>query len=83
MRSAEIPEVRVRETPPAGLFVLADCDGDESAIVARAAQAGVGLEGLGLHRFEPAGPGGLVLGYGALAEPALERAVDLLSAAAR
>ena len=53
-----LPEVRVRETPPAGLFVLADCDGDESAIVARAAQAGVGLEGLGLHRFEPGGPAG-------------------------
>ncbi len=78
-----LPEVRVRETPPAGLFVLADCDGDEAAIIARAAQAGVGLEGLGLHRFEPGGPGGLVLGYGALAEPALERAVDLLSAAVR
>ena len=39
---------------------------DESALVARAAEAGVGLEGLGLHRFEPGGRGGLVLGYGAL-----------------
>jgi GntR family transcriptional regulator/MocR family aminotransferase len=76
-----VPQVRVRETPPAGLFMLADLDVDESALVARAAEAGVGLEGLGLHRFEPGGPGGLVLGYGALAEPALERAVDLLSAA--
>ena len=76
-----LPEVRVREAPSAGLFVLAGLPGtvDESALVARAAAAGVGLEGLGLHRFEPGGPGGLVLGYGALPEPALERAVELLA----
>jgi DNA-binding transcriptional MocR family regulator len=76
-----IPELRLRETPPAGLFVLAHMAFDEAELVARAAEAGVGLEGLGLHRFEPGGAGGLVLGYGALAEPALERAVELLSGA--
>ncbi len=63
--------------PPAGLFVLAEGELDEARVVERAAAAGVGVEPLGLHRFEPGGSRGLVLGYGALAEPALERAVAL------
>jgi GntR family transcriptional regulator/MocR family aminotransferase len=59
-------------------FVLAYVP-DEQAVIARAAERGVGLEGLELHRFLPSGPGGLVLGFGALPEPALERAVALLA----
>jgi len=51
---------------------------DEPALVARAAERGVGLEGLALHRYEPDGPGGLVLGFAALPEPALARALELL-----
>jgi GntR family transcriptional regulator/MocR family aminotransferase len=61
--------------------VLAEGELDEPATVAAAAEHGVGLEPLGLHRFEPDGQSGLILGYGALAEPALERAVALLAAA--
>ena len=81
----ELPAVRVRPAPAAGLFVLAELPAelDESALVACAAELGVGVEGLELHRFEPRGDGGLVLGFGALAEPALERAVALLAGAAR
>ncbi|MDA0167853.1 PLP-dependent aminotransferase family protein [Solirubrobacter taibaiensis] len=74
-----LPQLTVREAPPAGLFVLAEGEIDEHAMVEHAAQHGVGVEPLGLHRFEPGGSTGLVLGYGALAEPALDRAVELLS----
>ena len=76
-----LPALRVSDAPPAGLFVLAYLpDGvDESHLIAQAELAGVGLEGLYEHRFEAYGPHGLVLGYGALAEPGLERAVDLLA----
>jgi GntR family transcriptional regulator/MocR family aminotransferase len=74
-----LPELSVRDAPPAGLFILAEGAFDEARVVERAAAAGVGIEPLGLHRFEPGGPRGLVLGYGALAEPALERAVALLA----
>jgi GntR family transcriptional regulator/MocR family aminotransferase len=66
-----------RAGTPGGMFVTVDVD-DEQAIIRRAAERGVGLEGLELHRYEPAGPGGLVLGFGALPEPALERALELL-----
>ena len=58
-----------------GIFVTAYVP-DEHAVVARAAERGVALEGLELHRYEPDGPGGLVLGL-ALPEPALERALEL------
>jgi GntR family transcriptional regulator / MocR family aminotransferase len=81
----ELPAVRARHEPAAGLFVLADLPDelDEGALVAGAAELGVGVEGLELHRFEPSGSGGLVLGFGALAEPAIERAVALLATAAQ
>jgi GntR family transcriptional regulator/MocR family aminotransferase len=71
--------LRVRDAPPAGLFVLAEGDFDEGELTGAAEAAGVGVEPLGLHRFEP-GSSGLVLGYGALAEPGLQRAVALLAA---
>jgi GntR family transcriptional regulator/MocR family aminotransferase len=62
---------------PGGIFVTAHV-GDEQAVIARAAKRGVGLEGLELHRYEPGGPGGLVLGL-ALPEAALERAMNLVT----
>jgi GntR family transcriptional regulator / MocR family aminotransferase len=68
---------------PAGLYELVELPGDvdEAALLARAAQRGVGAEGLSLHRFTPGGPPGLVLGYGNLAEPAIEQGVRLLGEA--
>jgi GntR family transcriptional regulator/MocR family aminotransferase len=62
-----------------GIFVTAPV-GDEHGTIARAAERGVGLEGLELHRYEPSGPGGLVLGL-ALPEPALARAMNLVAEA--
>jgi GntR family transcriptional regulator/MocR family aminotransferase len=79
--AARLPHLTVRDAPPAGLFLLAEGEIDEAAVVERAAERGVGVEPLGLHRFEPGGTRGLVLGYGALAEPAIERAISLLAAA--
>jgi GntR family transcriptional regulator/MocR family aminotransferase len=73
-----LPSLRVRPAPVAGLFLLAAGEFDEGALTSRAAAVGVGVEPLGLHRFEP-GPPGLVLGYGALSEPALARAIELLA----
>jgi hypothetical protein len=58
-------------------FVLAHVP-DEVGLVARATARGVGLEGLETHRYEPGGEGGVVLGFGALPEPALRRALELL-----
>ncbi|HYI21743.1 MAG TPA: PLP-dependent aminotransferase family protein [Candidatus Limnocylindrales bacterium] len=54
----------------AGLHVLATLpDGiDESALVERAAHAGIGLVGLSSTRVNPDGPGGLVFGYGSVDE---------------
>ena len=68
---------------PAGMFELVELPGDvdEAALLARAAKRGVGMEGLSLHRFTPGGPPGLVLGYGNLAEPAIEQGVRLMAEA--
>jgi GntR family transcriptional regulator/MocR family aminotransferase len=68
---------------PCGLFepVMLPGGVDEHALLAAAAAQGLGLEGMALHRFqdrEPAHPG-LVLGYGALSEPAIERAIHLMA----
>jgi len=67
----------------AGLYELLELPGDvnEAALLAGAAKRGVGAEGLSLHRFTPGGPPGLVLGYGNLAEPAIEQGVRLLGEA--
>jgi GntR family transcriptional regulator/MocR family aminotransferase len=64
----------------AGLYELVELPGDvsEAALLASAAERGVGAEGLALHRFTPGGPAGLVLGYGNLSEPAIEQGVRLL-----
>lgn len=65
----------------AGLFELVELPAgtDEAALVAAAAARGVGLDGLALHRFEPAGPPGLVLGFASLSEPAIEHGVRLFA----
>jgi GntR family transcriptional regulator / MocR family aminotransferase len=61
----------------AGLYELVTLPADvsESALLAAAGERGVGMEGLGLHRFSHGGPPGLVLGYGNLSEPAIEHGV--------
>ena len=68
---------------PAGLYELVELPGDvdEAALLASAAERGVGAEGLALHRFTPGGAAGLVLGYGNLSEPAIEQGVRLLGEA--
>jgi gamma-glutamylcyclotransferase (GGCT)/AIG2-like uncharacterized protein YtfP len=64
----------------AGLHVLAllPPDLDEAAIVARAAAAGLALSGLGPRRIG-AGPPGLIFGYGAIAEGAIDGAIERLA----
>jgi GntR family transcriptional regulator/MocR family aminotransferase len=51
---------------------------DEPALLAAARGRGVGLSGLSEHRVEP-GPPALLLGYGRIAEPAIEPAVRTLA----
>ena len=65
----------------AGLYELVElpAGAGESAVVAAAAQRGVGVEGLSLHRFAAQGPPGLVLGFGCLSEPAIEHGIRLLA----
>ncbi len=67
----------------AGLFELVMLpDGTkESRLLRAAAERGVGAEGLALHRFAAEGPPGVLLGYGNLAEPAIEQGVRLLGEA--
>ncbi len=69
----------------AGLYELVELpEGtDEAALVAAAADRGVGLEGLALHRFTAAGPPGLVLGFACLSEPAIDSGIRLLAEALR
>jgi GntR family transcriptional regulator / MocR family aminotransferase len=54
---------------------------DEAALLAAAGERGVGMEGLGWHRFAHGGPPGLVLGYGNLSEPAIDQGVRLIAEA--
>lgn len=67
----------------AGLFELVHLPDhmQEHAVVSAATQRGVGVEGASAHRFSSDGPPALLLGYGALPEPAIEQAVRLLAAA--
>jgi GntR family transcriptional regulator / MocR family aminotransferase len=55
---------------------------DEPALLATAARYGVGVEGLSLHSYTGDCPPGLVLGYGYMAEPGIERGIELLRDAA-
>ncbi len=54
---------------------------DEASLIAAAAERGVGVEGVSLHRFIGDGPPALVLGFGNLPEPAIEHGVRLLGEA--
>jgi GntR family transcriptional regulator/MocR family aminotransferase len=75
-----LPEARVEEGA-AGLYELAElpADVDEARLVTAAADRGVALEGLALHRFRPGGPPGLVLGFGGLPEPGIEQGIRLVA----
>jgi GntR family transcriptional regulator/MocR family aminotransferase len=66
-----------------GLYVLVDLprDVDEPALLTAAARHGVGIEGLSLHSYTGECQPGLVVGYGYLAEPSIERGVRLLAGA--
>jgi GntR family transcriptional regulator/MocR family aminotransferase len=77
-----LPQAEVQEGA-AGLYELAELpEGvDEAALVSAAARQGVGVEGLALHRFKPAGSPGLVLGFAAMPEPGIEQSVRLLGGA--
>jgi GntR family transcriptional regulator / MocR family aminotransferase len=55
---------------------------DERAILDRARAQGIGLYGLSEHRVRP-GPPALLLGYGRIAEPAIDAAAAELAAAVR
>jgi len=52
---------------------------DEPALLAAAARRSVGLEGLSLHSYTGDCPPGVVLGCGYMAEPAIERGIELLA----
>jgi len=54
---------------------------DEPALLTAAARRGVGLEGLSLHSYTGDCPPGLVMGHAYMAEPAIERGIQLLSEA--
>lgn len=78
-----LPDARLGESF-AGLYetlALPD-EVDEAAVVAAAAERGVGVEGLALHSFSSSPrPPGLVLGFACLPEPAFPRAARLLAEA--
>jgi GntR family transcriptional regulator/MocR family aminotransferase len=79
-----LPQARVSDGA-AGLYELVELpeELDEAALIGAAAARGVGLEGLSLHRFNPGGSQGLVLGFGCLSEAAIDHGVRLLAEAAR
>jgi GntR family transcriptional regulator/MocR family aminotransferase len=78
-----LPQGRVDSPGAAGLFELVHLpeDVNEAALVHGAAERGVGLEGLALHRYLPDGEPGLLLGHANLSEPAIEQGVRLLGEA--
>jgi GntR family transcriptional regulator/MocR family aminotransferase len=67
-----------------GLHILVELPGaiDEPTLLTSAARRGVGIEGLSLHSYTGECEPGLVLGHAQMAEPAIERAVQLLRDAA-
>jgi GntR family transcriptional regulator/MocR family aminotransferase len=67
----------------AGLHVLAwlPPDLDEATVVEAAAVRGVRIQGVGPRPGGAAVPGGIIFGYGALGETAIERAIDRLASA--
>lgn len=70
----------------AGLHLLAwlPASWDESAVVARAAEQGIGVYGLTSYWQQPGtGEGGLIFGYAGVSEAAIEDGVATLAAAVR
>jgi GntR family transcriptional regulator / MocR family aminotransferase len=65
----------------AGMYelVMLPEDVPEAELLAAALARGVGLEGLSWHRCTHGGRPGIVLGYGNLAEPAIDRGVQLIA----
>jgi GntR family transcriptional regulator/MocR family aminotransferase len=78
-----LPQASVESRAAAGLFALVGlpADTDEAALVRAAAARGVGVEGLALHRYAASGEPALLLGFGNLAEPAIEQGIRLLAQA--
>jgi GntR family transcriptional regulator / MocR family aminotransferase len=78
-----LPDARV-EGIAAGLYalVLLPPGVDESALIASAAERDVGMEGLSWHRFRPAGPPGLLLGYANLPQPSIDNGIHRIAEAA-
>ena len=76
----ELPDWRAARTG-GGLHVTVFLPGgvDECALIAAAARRRVGVEGLSLHSYTGDSPPGLVMGHGHLAEPAIERGIQLLA----
>jgi len=72
------------DCPPTGvaaglhLVVRLPAGTDEQAVLDAARSRGLGLAGISEHRIEP-GPPALLLGYGRIAEPAIEPAVRALA----
>jgi GntR family transcriptional regulator/MocR family aminotransferase len=54
-------------------------DLDETAVVAAAARAGVGIDGVAPYRISHPGPGGLIWGYAAASEQAIAEGVDIMA----
>jgi len=54
-------------------------DLDEAAVVAAAAGAGVGVDGVTPYRISHPGPGGLIFGYAAASEQAIAEGVGILA----
>ena len=52
---------------------------DEATVVAAAAGAGVGIDGVTPYRISHPGPGGLIFGYAAASEQAITEGVDILA----
>jgi GntR family transcriptional regulator / MocR family aminotransferase len=78
-----LPQASIETRGAAGLFALVVLPPgtDEPALVRAADARGVGVEGLAMHRWAARGEPGLLLGYGNLAEPAIEQGVRLLAEA--
>ncbi|MGD9987906.1 PLP-dependent aminotransferase family protein [Pseudonocardia sp.] len=66
----------------AGLHLMVTFEGDDRALAAAAAAAGVLVQALSSHRMAP-GPPGLVLGYAAQSPDRIRRAVALLARTAQ
>jgi GntR family transcriptional regulator / MocR family aminotransferase len=75
-----------RPAPAAGglhLMVALPDSVDEPALLAAAARHGVGVEGVSLHSYTGDSAPGLVMGHAFMAEPAIERGVQLLAEATK